>query len=142
MEGEEGEGRERRDVKPLCVQCMYSVYSASFFVVVCYEKDESAYLHSPLSSSRSSPLFFSLSPLSPPSPPLSPSFTLPQVTAVKVSDKTCRHTDYDAFPCDSWFAGGHAERYDPPFMYGDTDDLATQKPTGFQVRRGRGRNDV
>jgi hypothetical protein len=59
------------------------------------------------------------------------------VTAVKVSDKTCRHTDYDAFPCDSWFAGGHAERYDPPFMYGDTDDLATQKPTGFQVRRGR-----
>lgn len=49
-----------------------------------------------------------------------------------VKDKTCRETDYDIFPCSSWLVGGPGSRYDPPYMWHDSGDLATSKPTGFK----------
>ena len=40
--------------------------------------------------------------------------------------------DDSPFQTDSWMAGGAGRRYDPPFMFQDSDDLATKgKPTSL-----------
>ena len=55
-----------------------------------------------------------------------------------VKDKTCRSDDTNPFPCQSFIAGGPGQRYDPPSMFNDPDDLAMVKPTGFSMDGGGG----
>ena len=50
--------------------------------------------------------------------------------------KACRHDGGDSpFQCNSWLAGGPGNRYDPPVMFNDPDDLAYEKPVGFSFNK-------